>query len=231
MLTLRKANDRGHENHGWLQTYHSFSFASYYDPNHMGFSVLRVINDDTVAANAGFGTHGHRDMEIVSYVLSGALQHKDNMGNGSVIRPGDVQRMSAGTGVTHSEYNASDHEPVNFLQIWILPNVKGIEPSYEQKSFLKELDNELHLVVSPDGRSGSIMIHQNVWIYAGKFTSKFTHKYQLSHSRQAYLHLAKGCVKINGETLHSGDALAIRDESEINMQIDPNSELLLFDLP
>lgn len=231
MITLRHAEERGHAKHGWLDSYHSFSFANYYDPQQMGVSHLRVINDDTVAPGAGFGTHGHVDMEILSYVLSGALQHKDSMGNGSVIRPGEVQRMSAGSGVRHSEYNASNEETVNFLQIWIQPNVSGIEPGYEQKDFSPELAGQLRLVASPDGREGSLLIHQDVFMYAARFTNNETLNQNLSPGRTAYVHIAKGEVQLNGISMRSGDAATITVEQHVTLSGKPGAEVLLFDLP
>ena len=231
MITIRHANERGHANHGWLDSYHTFSFANYYDPQHMGVSCLRVINDDTVAPTAGFGTHSHQDMEIISYVLSGGLEHKDSMGNGSVIRPGDVQRMSAGTGVTHSEYNASDQEPVNFLQIWIQPNVYGVEPGYEQKNFLADLKGQLCLVASPDGEMDSLSIHQDAYVYAGQLQAGDKLSYSSKTNRVVYVHIANGEVQLNGKTLNHGDGATIKDEVEITLTTQSAAEVLLFDLP
>lgn len=231
MITLRHAQERGHANHGWLDSYHSFSFANYYDPQYMGVSRLRVINDDTVAPGAGFGTHGHTDMEIISYVLSGALQHKDSMGNGSVIRPGDVQRMSAGNGVRHSEFNASNEEAVNFLQIWIVPNVSGIKPSYEQKNFTAELSGQLRLVASPDGHNGSLLIHQDAFVYAGRLQNDDRLKHQLDIGRTAYLHVTKGQLELNGLCLQGGDGATINNEKIITLNGKDNTDVLLFDLP
>lgn len=231
MITLRPANERGHANHGWLDSYHSFSFANYYDPRYTGVSRLRVINDDTVAPGAGFGTHGHADMEIISYVLSGALQHKDSIGNGSIIRPGDVQRMSAGSGVQHSEFNASNEEAVNFLQIWIVPNVSGTKPSYEQKNFTPELSGQLRLVASPDGREGSLVVHQDVYMYAARPKDGETLSYHLAAKRTAYVHLAKGQLELNGLLLQGGDGATINEEQIITITGKNNAEVLLFDLP
>lgn len=231
MIYLRPAAERGYANHGWLDTWHTFSFARYYDPQHMGVSALRVINDDTVAPGAGFGTHGHADMEIISYVLSGGLEHKDSMGVGTVIRPGEVQRMSAGTGVTHSEYNASDEESVNFLQIWIQPNVEGIEPSYEQKAFHDEMNGRLRLVVSPDGRDNSLSIHQDVCLYAARLKQDEQVERRFSSGRTAYIHVARGKVKLNDRELSTGDGLALQEEGTINILARGDAEVLLFDLP
>ena len=231
MITLRLANERGHANHGWLDSYHTFSFANYYDPHYMGVSRLRVINDDTVAPGAGFGTHGHADMEIISYVLAGALEHKDNMGHGSIIRPGDVQRMSAGRGIRHSEFNASTQEAVKFLQIWIVPNVSGIQPSYEQKNFDAELTGRLRLVASPDGRDGSLTIHQDAFVYAGKPKDGDSLSHTLAAKRTAYVHVAKGQLALNGTLMRGGDGATITDEPTITLTGKSNAEVLLFDLP
>ncbi len=232
MVRVRSAADRGHANHGWLDSYHTFSFADYYDPQQMGFSVLRVINEDRVEPGAGFPTHGHRDMEIVSYVLDGALEHKDSMGNGSVIRPGDVQRMSAGTGVRHSEYNASKTEGVHFLQIWILPKSTGIAPGYEQKHFAPgELDGKLRVVASPDGRDGSVTIHQDACLYATRLANGAALAHALAPGRHAYVHVARGRVAVNGMPLATGDGARIESESRITFGNANDAELLLFDLP
>ena len=231
MLQSRKGSERGLADHGWLRSFHTFSFAGYYDPAHMGFGSLRVINEDQVAPGKGFGTHGHQNMEIISYVLDGALEHKDNMGNGSVIRPGDVQRMSAGTGVMHSEFNPSPSEFVHFLQIWILPDVDGIAPSYEQKHFPPaQMDGQLRLLVSPDGRDGSITLHQNAFVYASRLNGSVTLQHPLGGKRRAYVHLAKGSVTINGERQMAGDALAITGEAVVDFQAGDHAEVLLFDL-
>ena len=232
MLNIRKAQDRGHANHGWLNSYHSFSFADYYDPAHMGFSVLRVINEDRVQGGTGFPTHAHRDMEIISYVLEGALEHKDSMGNGSVIRPGDVQRMSAGTGVRHSEYNSSPQELVHFLQIWILPQANGSAPGYEQKNFPpQELEGRLRLLASPDGREGSVTVHQDAWLYASKLKTNASVSHALAPKRRAYVQVARGQVSVNNETLSAGDGARIEEEASVKLVAQESAEVLLFDLP
>ncbi len=232
MITLRRGSERGHANHGWLDSYHTFSFADYHDPEHMGVSVLRVINEDRVAPGAGFPTHGHRDMEIVSYVLDGALEHKDSMGNGSVIRPGDVQRMSAGTGVRHSEYNASEEEPVHFLQIWILPKTRGISPGYEQKHFEPAaLDGRLRVIASPDGREGSVTIHQDAWLYASRLDNGAAVRHALAPGRRAYVHVARGEVEVNGTRLRAGDGARLEQEAAVELSRGRGAEVLVFDLP
>ena len=232
MLTVRKAADRGHADHGWLDTHHTFSFANYYDPRHMGFGPLRVINDDTVGPDGGFPSHRHRDMEIISYVLEGALEHKDSMGNGSVIKPGDVQRMSAGTGVTHSEYNASGSEPVHFLQIWIEPERNGLPAGYEQKYF-SEADKRgrLRLVASPDGAEGSVRIQQDARMYAGILADGDDVTYAFANGRQGWLHVATGSVELNGKALAAGDGVAITEEQQLVLRSNARGEVLLFDLP
>ena len=231
MIALRKSGERGFADHGWLKSFHTFSFAGYYDPKHMGFGPLRVINEDRVAAGQGFGTHPHRDMEIISYVLDGALEHKDSMGTGSVIRPGDVQRMSAGTGVTHSEYNASDKDKVHFLQIWIEPAKNGIPPSYEQKFFApEEKRGKLRLVASPDGRGGSVKVHQDAQLYAALVNGDERVAYTLATGRKVYVHVARGSVTVNGQPLGSGDALTATVESEVVIEKGDDAEVLLFDL-
>ena len=231
MFALRRANERGHASHGWLNSYHTFSFGNYYDPEHMGFDKLRVINDDTVSPGGGFDTHGHRDMEIISYVLEGALRHQDSMGNGSVIRPGDVQRMSAGTGVTHSEFNASDAEPVHFLQIWVVPEQDGLTPSYQQKTFPdEEKRGRLRLVGSHDGRDGSVMIHQEVDIYATLITEGDSVSHVLAEGRKGWIHLAQGRASLNGEQLQAGDGVAIEGHATITLTGVSPAELLLFDM-
>ena len=231
MISLRKNTDRGHADHGWLNSWHTFSFAGYHDPEHMGFGDLRVINDDTVAPGQGFGTHGHRDMEIISYVLDGALEHKDSMGNGSVIRPGDVQRMSAGRGVRHSEFNGSPTEPVHFLQIWIEPNVTGIAPGYEEKHFtVAEKRGRLCLAASPDGVGGSVTIHQDTRIYAALLDGAETAMHTLTPGRRAYVHVALGEVCVNGQALGAGDGARISGESQITFNNGKQAEILLFDL-
>ena len=232
MITLRPHDRRGHADHGWLNSWHSFSFADYYDPNEMGFGVLRVINDDTVAPGGGFPTHGHQDMEIVSYVLDGALQHRDSLGNGSVIRPGDVQRMSAGRGIRHSEFNASDVAPVHFLQIWIQTAQRGIDPGYEQKYFApEEKRNQLRIVASPDGCDGSVCIHQDARVYAGLLGSGARVTFDLPAGRKAYVHLARGKMRLNGQPLVSGDGAKIADEIQLEFVGEDEAEILLFDLP
>ncbi|MEP6875731.1 MAG: pirin family protein [Burkholderiales bacterium] len=238
MITLRKSSDRGHADHGWLKSHHSFSFADYRDARHMGFGNLRVINEDRIAPGTGFGTHGHRDMEIVSYVLSGELAHKDSMGNGTagadvsgVIRPGDVQRMSAGRGVMHSEFNHAPDATTHFLQIWIEPNVRGIEADYEQKHFdAGSKRGAMRLVASPDGREGSVTIHADAAIYSGLFdgAEKFTRA--LDPARRFYVHLVRGSLTVNGHALQGGDALKFEGESALSIEGGVDAELLLFDL-
>jgi redox-sensitive bicupin YhaK (pirin superfamily) len=231
MLTVRKANDRGHASHGWLDSHHTFSFADYYDPAHMGFRALRVINEDRVAPGQGFGRHSHRDMEILSYVLDGGLEHKDSMGTGAVIQPGDVQRMSAGTGVTHSEFNASKRDPVHFLQIWLMPSQQGIAPGYEQKTFTpEEKAGKLRRVASPDGREGSVTIHTDAMLYAGLFDRDQATEYSLAPGRHAWVHVVRGKASINGTELAAGDAVALSDERTVRIQGIDASELLVFDL-
>ena len=230
MNQLRKSNDRGHANHGWLDSHHSFSFAGYHDPAHMGFGALRVINEDRVAPGSGFGTHGHRDMEIITYVLDGELGHKDSIGNGSVIRPGDVQRMSAGTGIRHSEYNHAAQQ-THFLQIWIEPNVTGIAPGYEEKRFeAAEKRGRLKLVASPDGADGSVLIHQDARLYAGLFDGAESAALELATGRRAYVHVARGSVSVNGMALQAGDALKVSDEAVVKLSDGVDAEVLVFDL-
>ncbi|OIR13726.1 quercetin 2,3-dioxygenase [mine drainage metagenome] len=232
MLTVRKSNDRGFADHGWLQSFHSFSFSDYYDPAHMGFGPLRVINEDRVAPGQGFGTHGHRDMEIISYVLDGALEHKDSMGNGSVLHYGDVQRMSAGTGVRHSEFNHSPSAPVHFLQIWIEPDVKGIAPGYEEKTFAQESrQGRLQLIASPDGRDGSVLIHQDAAVYASILGAGDGIDYPVASGRKVYLHVATEHLVVNGIVLAAGDALMASDEKLLSLGQAAQAEVLLFDLP
>ena len=232
MLTLRRMQGCGHSNLGWLESYHIFSFGGYYAPDHMGFSNLRVINDDTIAPGGGFATHRHDDMEIISYVLEGSLEHKDSMGNGSVIRPGDVQRMSAGTGVTHSEFNHSSDEPVHFLQIWLLPNRTGVEPGYEQRRFpLEDRREKLVLLVSPDGRNGSIKSNQDALLYGTYLEAGQRLNHVLASDRRAYVHVADGKASVNGEDLGEGDAMAIEGLGEVELQGIHGAELLIFDLP
>jgi quercetin 2,3-dioxygenase len=232
MITIRPAEARGTANFGWLDSRHTFSFGEYYDPKHMGFADLRVINEDKVASGQGFATHGHRDMEIISYVLEGALEHRDSIGTGSVIRPGDVQRMSAGTGIMHSEYNASKVDPVHFLQIWILPEQKSIAPGYEQKNFSDaEKHNQLRLVGSRDGREGSITIHQNVDLYAAVLAAGESIHHTFAVGRVGWLQVARGAVHLNGQTLAAGDGASMTEETLITLQgADQNAEVLLFDM-
>ncbi|MEM9538423.1 MAG: pirin family protein [Cyanobacteria bacterium P01_E01_bin.42] len=231
MITIRKSEDRGHANHGWLDTNHTFSFASYYNPEQMGFRSLRVINEDRITGGAGFGTHGHRDMEIITYVLNGALEHKDNIGNGSVIQPGEVQRMSAGTGILHSEYNHSQRDKAHFLQIWILPDTKGLEPSYEQKSFHVEKDpSKLHLVAAKDGKEGAVTVHQDMELHAGVFQAGDRFSYSLAPNRHLWIQVARGEVKLNGMPLTTSDGAAISQEKELNFEVTKDAEILLFDL-
>jgi redox-sensitive bicupin YhaK (pirin superfamily) len=231
MITLRRSNERGHANHGWLDSHHTFSFADYHDPRHMGFGSLRVINDDRVAPGQGFGTHGHRDMEIVSYVLEGALAHKDSMGTGSVLHHGDVQRMSAGTGVRHSEFNGSNGEEVHFLQIWIVPEKNGLAPGYEEKKFSDaEKQGRLRVIASRDGRDGSVTIFQDASIHAGLFAKGESARYELQPGRRAWVHVARGEAVVNGETLREGDGAAITNEAAIQVQGTTGGELLLFDV-
>lgn len=232
MIQIRKSNERGFANHGWLRSFHSFSFADYYDPQRMGFGPLRVINEDRVTPGMGFGTHGHKDMEIISYVLEGELEHKDSMGNGSVIRPGDVQRMSAGTGVRHSEFNPSKSEGVHFLQIWIEPSVTGIAPSYEEKRFeADEKRGRLRLVASPDGAEGSVQIHQDARIYAALIDRDEVAQHTLASGRRAYVHVARGSISVNGKPLDAGDSLEHADTGTITLDAGSEAEVLLFDLP
>ena len=232
MIELRKGDQRGYADHGWLKSFHSFSFADYYDTKHMGFGPLRVINEDRVAAGMGFGKHGHRDMEIISYVLDGALAHEDSMGNGSAIKPGDVQRMSAGTGVTHSEFNHSKTGATHFLQIWILPNVTGIEPSYEEKHFdAASKRGQLRLIGSPDGREGSVVIHQDAFLYAGLFNGAEKAEISIANGRLGYVHVAQGSVTVNSQLLAAGDAAKLIDVSHVRIDKGENAEVLVFDLP
>ena len=232
MITFRPAGERGHANHGWLDSWHSFSFAGYRDDDHVHWGPLRVINEDRVAAGRGFGEHGHRDMEIISYVLDGALGHKDSMGTSSSIVPGDVQRMSAGTGVQHSEFNHSETGTTHFLQIWIIPAANGVEPSYAQKNFpAEEKRGRLKLVVSPDGAEGSVSIHQDARMYAGLFDGAESAELALDAGRLAYVHVARGEALVNGRTLAAGDALLYRDETQVSIAQGRGAEVLVFDLP
>jgi redox-sensitive bicupin YhaK (pirin superfamily) len=231
MVELRRSNDRGYADHGWLRSFHTFSFAGYYDPRHMGFGPLRVINEDRVAPGQGFGTHPHRDMEIISYVLDGALEHRDSMGNGSVIRPGDVQRMSAGTGVYHSEFNPSPDELVHFLQIWIEPARKGVAPGYEQKHFApEEKRGRLRLIASHDGRDGSVRIHQDADVYAALVDGAEQIAHSIAPRRRAWVHIARGKVTMNGIELGAGDALKLDGEQGLKFERGTDAEVLLFDL-
>lgn len=232
MLDVRKAGDRGFADHGWLRSFHSFSFANYYDPQHVGFGPLLVINEDRVVPGRGFGRHTHSDMEIISYVLEGQLEHQDTIGTGSVIRPGDVQRMSAGTGVAHSEFNPSPSEPVHFLQIWIEPARRGIEPSYEQKRFEPaEKRGRLRLIASPDARDGSVTIHQDACVYAGLFDGDERAEHALAPGRRAYVHVVRGSITVNGEVLATGDAVKLQDVPAAIFEQGSSAEVLLFDLP
>ena len=231
MLTLRRARDRGHADHGWLNTFHTFSFADYYDPAQMGFRALRVINEDRVQPAMGFGTHPHRDMEIISYVLEGALAHQDSMGTGATIRPGEVQRMTAGTGVTHSEFNASKTELVHFLQIWLLPSEKGLKPGYEQKAFERStLEGQLKLIASPDGREGSVTIHTDAALYAGVLASGSAAELALEPGRHAWVHVARGVAKVNGQELRAGDGAALSEEPKVRVEGLDAAEVLVFEL-
>lgn len=231
MLTIRKAEDRGHANHGWLNTYHTFSFASYYEPKHMGFRALRVINEDRVSPGNGFGTHGHRDMEIITYVLEGALEHKDSIGTGSVIQPGEVQRMSAGTGILHSEFNHSKSESVHFLQIWLLPEKEGLPPSYEQRNFSPaKTPGKLHLVAARDGRDAAVTVHQDVDLYAAVLEPGARVSHSLQPQRHAWVQVARGAITLNGLSLDKGDGAAISEETDVVIEATTDAEILLFDL-
>ena len=232
MIQVRKSEERGRAEHGWLSSRHTFSFAEYRDPRHMGFGPLRVINEDKVRGGQGFGTHGHQDMEIISYVLSGALEHKDSMGNGSVLRPGDVQRMSAGTGVRHSEFNHSAADTVHFLQIWIFPDRAGHAPGYEEKHFdAASKRGQLRLVVSPDGRDGSLRMNQDAFLYAALLDGDERAEHALAEGRKGYVHVARGTVTVNGTALKAGDAMSVEQMSSIVLEHGSDAEVLLFDLP
>lgn len=232
MLAIRKSEDRGHADHGWLKTWHSFSFADYFDPQNVEFGALRVINEDFVRPGAGFGMHGHRDMEIITYILEGALEHRDSMGNGSIIRPGDVQRMSAGTGVLHSEFNPSKEETVHLLQIWIQPSVRGVTPSYEEKKFdAADKRGQLRLIASRDGREGSVSIHQDADVYAGLFDGAESAQIELGSGRRAYLHVARGAVSVNETPLEAGDGLKIEKANRVTVEKGRGAEVIVFDLP
>lgn len=229
--TLRRSEERGHANHGWLDSHHTFSFAGYRDPAHMGFRALRVINEDRVLPGQGFGEHPHQDMEIISIVLEGALEHKDSLGNGSVIRPGDVQRMSAGRGIFHSEFNHSQEESVHFLQIWIVPERRGIDPGYEQIHFPREeRTNQLRLVVSPDGREGSLKVHQDADIYASVLEADQRVAHELKPGRHAWIQVASGTVEVNGETLRAGDGASVSEAERLELTTQAGAEFILFDL-
>ena len=231
MITMRSASERGNANLGWLDSRHSFSFGDYYDPQHMGFGPLRVINEDRVTPGGGFPTHPHSDMEIISYVLDGALEHKDSIGTGSVIRPGDVQRMSAGTGIRHSEFNASKTAPVHFLQIWIMPERKGLAPSYEQKTFAaSDKGGKLRLIGSHDGREGSVTIHQDVDLYATVIGAGQSVSHLLAAGRIAWIQVARGSIKLNGQRLKAGDGLAVETQGELRLEGESGAEVLLFDM-
>jgi hypothetical protein len=231
MIAVRPAAERGHADHGWLDTRHSFSFASYHDPRHMGFRSLRVINEDRVKPGEGFGTHAHRDMEILTWVLDGALGHKDSMGNGSVIRPGDLQRMSAGTGVTHSEFNPSPETPVHFLQIWLLPRERGLPPGYEQRRFPQAARRgRLCLIAAGDGREGAVTVHQDADLWTALLQPGDSVRHALAPGRYAWLHVARGAVSLNGSTLGAGDGAAVTDEAALEITGAARAEVLLFDL-
>ena len=232
LSTVRKGHDRGYANHGWLQSYHSFSFAEYYDPEHMHFSVLRVINDDTVAAGKGFGMHPHRDMEIITYMLHGELQHKDSIGNGAVIKAGDVQRMTAGTGIVHSEFNASHTDSVHFLQIWILPERLNLQPGYEDKHFTTAQKlNQWCLIAAKDSNTAALKVHQDMQLYATILNADAKLTYSANENRSLYLHLASGNIEVDGQQLSTGDALMLNSGVELALEANVKSELLLFDLP
>ncbi len=231
MITIRGARERGHFDHGWLNTYHTFSFDQYYDPRYMGFRTLRVINEDFVAGGRGFPKHGHRDMEIITYILAGALKHEDSMGNGSVIRPGDVQRMTAGTGVRHSEQNASEREQVHLLQIWLLPHTVGLEPGYEQKAFSEdERRGRLRLIASEDGGDGSVVVHQDVKVFASIIPAGEQVEHTMDQQRYAWIQVARGAISVNGEKADQGDGVIVAGESNLQIKAEENAEVLLFDL-
>lgn len=231
MIAIRKASERGHADHGWLNTYHTFSFSSYHDPAHMGFRSLRVMNEDRVAAGKGFGTHPHNNMEIVSYVLEGALQHKDSLGNGEVLRPGEFQRITAGTGIAHSEFNPSKDQPTHFYQIWLLPQRNGLTPSYEQKRFDdSELHNTLRLVASPAGEKGSLTIHQDARIYLSKLDGETPLEFEIAPGRHAWLQVLRGAVTLNGLAMQTSDGAAVSNESKLTISAASNAEVMLFDL-
>jgi quercetin 2,3-dioxygenase len=231
MINLRKANQRGHFDHGWLNTYHTFSFASYYDPDHMGFRSLRVMNEDRVKPGMGFGMHGHQDMEILTYVLEGGLAHKDSLGNGEVLRPGELQRMSAGTGIRHSEFNPSKDEPVHFYQIWMLPETDGLTPSYEQREFSEaERSGKLRLVAAKDPKDGALTIHQNAQVYSALLAPGEKASYTLQPRRHAWVQVARGAITVNGQSMEAGDGAAVSDEALLELVAQKPSDILLFDL-
>ncbi|MFO1476304.1 MAG: pirin family protein [Verrucomicrobiota bacterium] len=230
MMTLRKAKDRGHADYGWLDTWYSFSFADYHDPRHMGFRSLRVINDDTVAGGGGFDMHPHRDMEIITYVLRGALQHRDSMGNTAVMKAGDVQRISAGTGILHSEFNYSPIEPVHLLQMWIFPDEKGVKPSYAERSFAGAESGRLHLIASKSGRDGSVSIHQDADVYVAKLDAGSRVEHALKPGRHAWLQLAEGEMTVNGKRLTAGDGVALSDEPALNLAASGPAQAVVFDM-
>ena len=231
MITLRPADERGHAMHGWLNSYHTFSFANYYDPQHMGFRDLLVINEDRVQPSKGFGTHSHQDMEIITYVLEGALEHKDSLGTGAIIKPGEVQRMSAGTGIRHSEFNHSQTEPVHFLQIWITPKQEGLQPSYEQTAFpVEERLGKLRLIAARDGRDGAVTIHQDVDLYTAVLKAGDQVTYNLNQGRYAWFQVARGNATLNGHALAAGDGVAVSAEKLLDISTDSGAEILLFDL-
>jgi quercetin 2,3-dioxygenase len=231
MQNIRRSNERGYADHGWLKSFHTFSFADYYDPEHISFGPLRVINEDRVDAGMGFGTHGHRDMEIISYVLDGELAHRDSMGTGAIIRPGDVQRMSAGRGVTHSEFNPSEDKPAHFLQIWIVPDQRGVTPSYEQKHFAaEEKRGKLRLIASREGADGSVRIHQDANVYAGLFDGDERADLAVAAGRQVYVHVARGSITANGNELSAGDAIGLSDVGSLSLGKGQGAEVLVFDL-
>jgi quercetin 2,3-dioxygenase len=231
MIQLRKAEQRGHFDHGWLDTYHTFSFADYHDPAHMGFRALRVINEDRVAPGQGFGMHAHRDMEIITCVLDGALEHKDSLGNGSIIKPGELQRMSAGTGIRHSEFNPSTTDAVHLYQIWLMPNQRGVTPSYEQRNFSdSERAGRLRLVASPDGADGSLTIHQDARLYLGTLAAGQNVVHAIAQGRAAWVQVLRGRAALNGQALAAGDGAAVTDEKELRIQSQADAEIMLFDL-
>jgi len=231
MITIRPANERGHANHGWLDTYHTFSFANYYDPNYLGFGSLRVINEDKIQPSAGFGKHGHRDMEIITYVLEGALEHQDNLGNGSVIYAGDVQKMSAGTGILHSEFNHSPTHSVHLLQIWILPDQKGLKPSYEQQNFaIQETPNQLHLIAAKNSLGNAITVQQDVKLFSAVLQPGKTIEYEVSPNRQVWLQVVRGNITLNDQVLKTSDGAAVQEEKALTLTATEKAEFLLFDL-